>query len=572
MDRRWFAITVFALMLLSGIIAVYGQEASLTVLVRDPFGNSLGGIEVQLIRGDEVRRFVTNSTGYAEFRHLEPGEYILKVIVENVNVGEKLVRIPEDREVDVTAQLSIVEFKLLNLDGEPVKGLRAELRAGSYSRLGESDDQGVVSIERVPYSGLEGVGIYSLTIKLGDLVVYEGSLEIAEPRVSRNITLPLVSLRLTIANLEGEPVPRISLSLSSQGYSTEGRSERGIIVFKNLPSSDVKGVGPYRINASMRVERGDMPIYFEERSIERSLNISLIADLMKLVVRVVDEGREPIKGVRVVLSNDFMANFTSSETDERGKAVFENIPLSRGKVDAGTYIIQAIRAGRMIGELRTDLDRPGTALELIVRRGEARLKLLDYHGNLLSGCLIKLVDELSGDILNATTNDLGEAVFKLFYGPYMMEVYKDDKLIRASTTQLTSESLEIKLNEVNFPLSIRVVDALGKPIASGYIEINAGDRTLTRRELTGEPINLDIPYPLELRCDIYANGRRLLHRKLLYAHGPQELVVELKNHIFIGGLIELETIALVIMLTLVAVCIISSAALILKARRKRLIT
>jgi hypothetical protein len=569
MSRSHLAALIAILMLFSSLMAAYCQEISLTVHVHDPLRKSLDGIEVRLIRGVEVRRFVTNSTGYAEFKYLEPGEYRLEVVVGNVTVGERAVRIPDDRLVDVEARVGEIELRFLNLDGEPVKGLRVELRAGGYAHSTESDDKGMVRVARIPYSDLKGVGAYSLVINMGKLVIYEGSLEVSEPRVSKNMTLPLASMRLTVVNLEGEPVPKITVKLSSGGYSTEGRSDSGTLAFKNLPLSEVSGVGIYKINVSMRVGRGDMPIHYEERSIDGSANISLIADLARLRVRVIDEDGEPVKGVVVSLSNRLMANFTSSQTDKNGEVVFENVPLSRGMVSAGAYVIQAIRAGRIIGELRTEFEKPGTILDVVVMRGEQRLKLLDYHGRPLAGYLVRLVDEIGGESLNASTNDLGEAVFKIFHGPYIMEVYSNGRRIRSSSIQLAGGFLEIKLNEVNFPLSIKVVDVMGRPISSGHMEVSAEGRTLISKELSGEPVNLDLPYPVELRCDIYSDDGRLLHRELLHVYGPRELVVELRGYIFLGGIMELEAVAAAVVLAIVAACALFSAALIIRAKKRR---
>lgn len=567
-QKSLLAALMMALILLSSLATVSCQEASLMVFVHDPLGKQLDGIEVRLIKGGEARRFLTNSTGYAEFRHLEPGEYTLQVVTENVIVGEKTVRIPDDWMVDVEARLAEVELRLRNLDDEPVKGLVAELRAGGYSRSAESDDKGLIRIARIPYSDLKDVGAYSLVISMGRLTLYNTSLNIVEPVIRVNATLPLVSLRLRVVNLEGEPVPKITIRLSSEGYSAESRSESGITSFSNLPSSEVRGVGAYRINVSMRVGGGDMPIYFEDRMITRSANISLIADLARLTVRVVDEDGEPIRGVSVSLSNSLMANFTSGATNENGEVTFENILLSRGRVGAGAYVVQAMRAGRIIGELRAEFEKPGAMMEIVARRGELRIKLVDYHGKPLAGYMVRLIDEVGGEMINATTNALGEAAFKLFYGAYTMEVYRDGSLIRSSLIQLAGESLEVKLDEVNFPLSIRVVDSVGRPIGSGRIELSSGDEILFRGELRGEPISLDLPYPLNLRCDIYGDDGRLLHREMLRAYGPGELVVELRSYVFLGGLMSLESIAAAIMLALIAACALFSAALIVKARRK----
>ncbi|MCD6312699.1 MAG: carboxypeptidase regulatory-like domain-containing protein, partial [Thaumarchaeota archaeon] len=88
----------------------YAQEAeaSLTIRVLDPLGRPLEKIEVHLIKGSEVRRFLTNSTGYAEFRHLTAGEYLARVKLDDITLAERKVSVPEDKLVELTARVSEV--------------------------------------------------------------------------------------------------------------------------------------------------------------------------------------------------------------------------------------------------------------------------------------------------------------------------------------------------------------------------------------------------------------------------------------------------------------------------------
>ncbi len=568
-SKKFLLVLLSILLIISSLSITYGQlERSLTVLVQDPLGTPLEGLEVHLVKDGEVRKFVTNSTGFAEFRHLVPGEYHLQVKLDNLTVAEGVAKIPEERQANLTALLSTVKFQLSNLDGEPVGGLKLVMRNAAYTDTAESNQKGVVRIERIPYSSLKDVGSYSVEIKMKDLTVYKGSLEVDEPRISQNITLPLLNLKLTVVNLEGEPIPRLSIKLSSEGYSTEIKSGNGTAVFKNLPSSELNEVGPYRINVSMRTEGGDMPIFVEERTLESSQSISLIADLTKVSVKVVDREGEPVKGVKVLLSNQLLANFSSRETDENGVAVFENIPLSKNRVSAGVYSIKAIRAGQLVGETSREITEVNEVVELVVERGEVRLRFLDYRGSPLAGCHAVLIDELSGEKYNASTNNDGEALFRVFYGPYDLRVYKNNKLIYSSMVQLTEKVTEFRLEEVNFPLVIRVVDALGSPVNSAYIKLSAGNETLLEKELDGNPVTLNILYPLELRCDIYSKGGQLIHRELIYANKPLKQVVSLRDYICLNGLIRLELIASGIALALIALSLLFSLTLLRRARRK----
>ncbi|MCD6312800.1 MAG: hypothetical protein J7L79_03180 [Thaumarchaeota archaeon] len=67
-SRRLLPVLLAAFLLLSCLSMAYGQaEGSLVVLVKDPLGNPIEGLEVHLIKGEEVRKFVTNSTGSLSF-------------------------------------------------------------------------------------------------------------------------------------------------------------------------------------------------------------------------------------------------------------------------------------------------------------------------------------------------------------------------------------------------------------------------------------------------------------------------------------------------------------------------
>jgi len=568
-SRRLWSALLAVFLLFSCLSMVYGQaEGSLTVLVRDPLGSPIGGLEVRLIRGEEVRKFVTNSTGYAEFRHLSPGEYLLKAKLDNVTVAEKLVKVPEEREVSLTALLSTIRLKLMNLDGEPVGGLELKMESAGYKVSAKSNEKGVIRLERIPYSGLEGVGSYSMKIEMKGILVYERSLEVDEPMISENITIPLLSLRLTIVNLEGEPVPRLKVKLSSEGYSAEREAGNGTALFKNLPSSSLEGVGAYEINVSMRTAGGYMPIYSEKRAFESSQSLSLIADLAKLSVKVVDKEGSPVRGIRVLLSNELMENFTLGATDKNGVAVFKNVPLSRGRVSAGAYSAMVFRAGKLIGEERFEVMKVEETVKLVVERGEVRLKILDHRGNPLAGYQITLVDQLSGEKYNGTTDERGEAVFRIFYGPYDLEVYKDGKLIHSSQVRLGEKSVELRLKEVNFPITIQVVDALGAPISSARMRLYSGGELLLDRDLNGEPITLSLPQPAELRCDIYSDAGQLIHRESIYASEPSSHLIELKDYVYLNGLVRLEPIASGIVLTMFAASLLFSAILLRRVRRK----
>ncbi|MCD6312801.1 MAG: hypothetical protein J7L79_03185, partial [Thaumarchaeota archaeon] len=82
----------------------------------------------------------------------------MRAKLDNVTVAEKLVKVPEEREVSLTALLATVKLKLVNLDGEPVGGLELVMESAGYKVSARSNERGAIRLERIPYSGLEGVG------------------------------------------------------------------------------------------------------------------------------------------------------------------------------------------------------------------------------------------------------------------------------------------------------------------------------------------------------------------------------------------------------------------------------
>ena len=546
-------------------------EASLTIRVLDPLGRPLEKIEVRLIKDSEVRKFLTNSTGYAEFRHLTEGEYVARVKLDNVTLAERRVSVPGDELVELTALVSEVKLWVKNLDGGPVGGAEVSLRsAGGYEVRAESDEDGAVGFRLVPYSELEGVGSYALTVKLGGVEVYEEDVRVNEPSFSKNITAPLLRLRLTVVDLEGRPVPRITVGLTSKSYSAKQRSDNGTVLFENIPSSRLEGVGVYGIEARMRTEAGDMLIYAGNRSFTESCSLSLISDLARIRVRVLDEEGEPVSKVRIVLSNDLLANFSSSETDEEGVAAFERVPLSQGMVKAGTYIVRAYRAENLIGEVRREILRDGETIEIRVERGAAAIRLLDFRGNPLAGYLVSLVDSLTGERYNRTTDEGGEAAFKIFYGFYELQVYDPrGGLVHSQHLRLAGGKLDLKLKEVNFPLRVVVSDSFGNPLTSGVAEIYLGGEKLLRRRLSGEPITLELPHPAELRIDILSDEGELIQRETIYVDGPSTRVIRLEPYIQLGGLLRLEDLAQAIGFGVSALILAFSAILLVRGLRRK---
>lgn len=559
------ALLAASIMILPHISAQ--TEETVIVKVVNPLGQALKGVEVLLTGKNETRRFVTNASGYAEFKYVSSGEYVVKAVLNGVVLAEENIMVPQQREITLTAKIASVKFSLTNMDGEPLGGLSVILSGGNLFFKSESDKNGVAFFDQVPYSELRDVGTYSLSIYMGDLTIYRGDLRVATPNISKNISLPLLNIKIAIKDLEGDPVPKVSLTASSPKYSIRKYSDNGTILVTNLPSSVIEGIGAYRVNVTMRTEAGDILIHSENRMFVISESIDLVADLAKLRIKILDDEEKPLSSIKLILSNELAENFASAVTDKSGVAVFERIPLSFGEVRAGKYVIKAFRGEVLIKEMFFEVLKPRDDLILVMERKNLTIRLTDFNGEPLANYHIKLIDELVKEEIESMTDFTGSASFKLLPGPYEIHVLKDGKEIYSGSLDTRRELVDLNLAQINFPLKIIIRDIMGNPVKSAMVRISAEMTVLREVKMIDGPIEVILPYPTYLSCDIYSPDGRLLQRSRILADGPGVKEVILRNYVEFNGLWSLESIALVIASAIAVASILSIYAAI-RVRRK----
>jgi len=528
-------IILILLPLLLGSAAAQPQQAVIRVL--DPLGNPVPRAEVILTHGEELYRFVTNSTGHALFLDLPQALYNVSVRLGGVTVASGQLNYPQERTLTMTAQIAKINVTAVNMDGEPVEkvGFKLLSLGGAFNSTAVSDKSGKAYFVNIPYSSLEGVGDYKLEAWWEGAKLLTEDVRVSEPLLNLSLTLPLLNLNVTITNLEGENVPKVGVVLKAGNLTFSGSAPEGLATFSNLPSSDVEGVGEYLINVTMRTRVGDLPIYSETRAITSSQSLYLVAELAKLEVRVVDEDGEPVKGVAITVSNKLAANFTTLPVNVNGTALVENLPLSTGKIRAGTYIIQVFRRGRKIGEAETLIERPRAELKVEVNRATATLLLRDYGGAPLTGYKLTVSDQATGEHYEAVTDSQGAARFKLFYGTYLLEVVGEDHLVYRGSVDISAKEVEVKVESVNFPYRIELRDGFGAPLNGVHVKIYADEQPIYDAVADGSPISLKLPYPGKLRVDLYDPSGSLIHRVTLDARGPGRHVVRLKAYVNLGG-------------------------------------
>lgn len=562
MALKKFIAIILLVALVASIPATFAEQDQGTAAIKvvDPFGEPMKGVEVLLTKGEESFRFLTNSTGYAIFTKLTPGKYNVSVIFRNVRIFSGELDYPSQRELEAIVLLSRMNLTLVNLDGKPVKGVVVRVSSSSkkFNMTTSSNADGVASFKYIPYSSLPDIGEYSLKIFKGSVTYLEEKLNISKSSIQMNLTLPLITLKITTTNLEGEPVPQTTITLSAKKFKETKRAVNGSAVFENIPSSKLEDVGKYRFNVTLLTRAGEIPIHSEERELLSSSQLYIITDLAKLYVKVLDQDNTPIKGVTVWLSNELAENFTSAVTDSKGVAEFDNVPLSGGKTKAGIYSVKVFKAGRIIGEETVEIIKPRQELKLRVTRMKVRLSLSDYEGNPLSGYLVSLTDRETGEKFNATTGADGSISLKLFLGEYRIDVSKDGYSVYTGSVRISNSSFRLRVEAVNFPYVIFVKDGFGNSIRSGSIKVRAGDEVIHESALTGQPIKLKLPRPTTLYVDVYADGGKLIERTRVLAGKPGQGEITLSDYIYLNGLVSLEALGLTI--SIIALIIFLGAA------------
>ena len=547
-------ITIILLMVLVASIPITFAEQNqepAVIRVVDPFGEPMKGVEVLLTKDGEVFRFLTNSTGYAIFTKLTPGRYNVSVTFRNVKIFSGELDYPSQRELEAVALLSRMNLTLLNLDGKPVKGVVVMISSSSkkFNMTTSSNADGIAGFKYIPYSSLPDIGEYSLRIFKGSVTYLEKRLNVSKPSIQMNLTLPLITLKVTTTNLEGEPVPKTTVTLSAKKFKESKRAVNGSVIFENIPSSKLEVVGKYRFNITLWTRAGEIPVHFEERELLSSGQLYVVMDLAKLYVKVLDEDNVPIKRITVWLSNELAENFTSAITDSKGVAEFDNVPLSGGKTKAGKYVVKVFKAGRIIGEETAEVLKPRQELKVTVTRVMVRLSLTDYEDKPLSGYLVRLTDRETGEEFNATTGADGSISLKLFFGDYRIDVWKDGYSIYNGLVKVSNSSFKLKVESVNFPYMLMVKDGFGNSIKSGSIKVKAGDEVIHESALTGQPIKLKLPRPTFLYIDVYADDGRLIERTRILARKPGQTEIKLPDYIYLNGLMPLETLGFTVSIT-----------------------
>ena len=202
--------------------------ADLNVTVYDP-------------QGEAISTEKTNETGWALFS-LKAGNYTFKALWHNVTVGSLSVDVSGNATFTLLCQLVKAYVKVVNLNGEPLSGVRVEV-------YNWSEPEVLLEVEETNRSGLTG-GIslpngtrYLFTTFMENFEVANLSLHLNS---SGTVLLEarVANLNVTVTDENGEPLPNIDLRLRERYVDRYGSTilkedsfktnSRGNAEFRNL--------------------------------------------------------------------------------------------------------------------------------------------------------------------------------------------------------------------------------------------------------------------------------------------------------------------------------------------------
>lgn len=568
-------VTVMILLIIFVMISsVKAQPAELIVRVTDPSGNPLERIEVTITKGIETHRFITNTTGYAIFSGLKEGTYILQAKLDKVVVVDTRIDFPKETSKTIVANISDVEIKMVDLDGKPVQSAQVRLlsKTGIAQYEVVTDEQGIAILNRTPYTSLNDIQGYDLTILVeGYEILHLTDVEINQPEQKLEYTLQLLSLNITTLNMEGEQISRANVKLQAGNYTKTVRTDKGVAKFIQIPSSSLEWIGEYTLNVTYTIGRIEYTVYSSKKMLTSSQAIDLVLELGSIEVTVLDEENKPLRNLLASLSNQKSLNFTQQQTDEDGRVTFVNMPLSRGSSQAGEYIIQVYKLNKKMSEVRIEHSYAKSSVTMKISKSSISLFLRDYNKDPLADYSVTLVDLDSGDQYAGTTNMNGEISLKIFPGRYRIEVYKDNTIIHKDELNILSDSLTITIKEINFPLAIKVVDSLGSNIKTGEVVVKLGGQQIYSGTLDTLS-SITVPHAGFITIDVKISGN-LVWRETILVDGPREHIIRLTSYVTIfGNMLPLETLGLIVSVIFSLLLIILGGIMIHRGRKRRLIT
>jgi len=500
-------LLVAVLFLLSLGLTARAQDETASIRVVDQEGNPQVATTVILSTATVKKSFFTNGTGWAEFVGLSPETYNVSVLYSDVVIATDTMTIPEEKVRTVTVLLKDLSVRLLDLGGDPVSDREVVLisERGGFTQTRETGKDGEAVFQSLPYSSIETIGPYDLNVEYKEVKVVEASVSV--PVSELTLTARLLDLNVTVTDLRGNPVKDASVlvrSTKSTVVSEMKSTSAGSALFEELPASGLPEVGEYEVSATVR----QVVVFNQTRGFDESLNLSAVASLGELSLKVVDESGDPIPEVLISVSNEANPSYGTYDTDSEGQAVLGEMPLSTTK--AGQYNLVFKRGGVKAKEFNfsLSLSQPFAEETVTIERIEVHISVKDFRGNPVANVAIELTDlSLPDGKIVASTSHGGLAEVEALPGAYTVTVqYRGHELL-SRIVAVNQSTLEIAGVAVDFPVTIVVVDSSGNPLSGAVARAIFGGESLFEGEVgRNGSFDVTVPYSGPLTVSVEVGG------------------------------------------------------------------
>jgi hypothetical protein len=532
-------LSIFSLLLIIFNLQIAHTEEnilSLKVLVIDQNGIPQGNMDVLLENKTYVHRFLTNSSGWAEFKGIGKGKYNISVLYEGIRLNTTKVSFPEENKVVLIVPFGSLTVTIVDIDGKPFKNKEVILKCplGNFTRKGETNSSGIIIFEKLPYSILEKIDKYILE------VYYEGYLvasrELYIPVGPIKLIANLVNVNISVVNLEGRPIEKAKVMIYNKGKNVSRTllSVNGKVSFEQIPSSNIENVGEYRIN----IEINGGIVYNETKFIDKSINLNAICEVGRIITKVIDSDQKPLKNVTLVFSHRYLSNFKRINTDNNGEAKIEEMPLSK---NVGEYFVKVLRGGEEIIEANLTLASHEEVKTIIVPLKEVKIFLLDRIGKPIENAKIKLIDKADIDrIYEGITSSDGSIILKLLYGGYDIIVIKNNITVFQEKIKIDNPEKIIKNVNLNIPIEIFIKDFFGNNLEEAYVKIDFNEENIFSNKMMNNSLKIIIPFPGKVRISIFINDEEY-YTETFYIKEPQTKNIILKSIVKIfNSIIKME--------------------------------
>ncbi|MEM2083181.1 MAG: hypothetical protein QXV10_01565 [Nitrososphaerota archaeon] len=510
-------LTIFSLFLILNLHIANAEENSLSlkVLVIDQNGIPQGNMDVLLENKTYVHRFLTNSSGWAEFKDIGKGKYNISVLYEGLRLNTTEVSFPEKNEVVLIVPFGSLTVIIVDLDGKPLKNREVTLKCplGNFTKKGETNSSGIIVFEKLPYSILERIDKYVLEVYNEGYLV--ASRELYIPVGPIKLTANLVNINISVVNLEGRPIDKAKVMIYNKGKNVSRTllSVDGKVSFEQIPSSSIENVGEYRIN----VEVNGGIVYNETKIVDKSISLNAICEVGRIITKVVDSDQKPLKNVTLVFSHRYLSNFKRINTDINGEAKIEEMPLSK---NVGEYFVKVLRGGEEIIEANLTLASHEEVKKIIVPLKEVKITILDRIGKPIENAKIKLTDKADIDrIYESITNSDGTTILKLLYGGYDIIIIKNNITVFQEKIKIDNPEKIIENVNLNIPIEIFIKDFFGNNLEEAYVKIDFNEENIFSNKMMNNSLKIIIPYPGKVKISISINNEEY-YTDTFYIEGP----------------------------------------------------